>query len=86
MRTLILSLQHSEVRWPVPFLDAFNFPCVVIRYPFAAGWTVSEHPTFGVGVQLKLSMFRSAVKRSNHSATRPFLFVLYHISYKAFTT
>ena len=36
-RTLILSHQHSEVGWPVPFLAAFSFPSVATRYPFAAG-------------------------------------------------
>ena len=43
-RTLILRCWHSEVGWPVPFLTPFNFPSVATRYPFAAGWTVSEPP------------------------------------------
>ena len=69
--TLILSRRHSEVGWPVPFLAAFNFPSVATRYPFAAGWTVSEHPNYDPRVRLEPSMFRTAVKRSNHLATRP---------------
>ena len=70
--TLILSRRHSEVGWPVPFLAAFNFPGVATRYPFAAGWTVSEHPYCNPKVRLELSMFCTVVKRSNHLATRPF--------------
>ena len=55
-----------EVGWAVPFLSAINFPSVSTRYPFAAGWTVSKHSSFGSRVQLEPPMFRSAVKRSNH--------------------
>ena len=69
--TLILSRRHSEVGWPVPFLAAFSFPSVATRYPFAAGWTVSGHPNYDPRVRLEPSMFRTAVKRSNHLATRP---------------
>ena len=69
--TLILSGRHSEVGWPVPFLVAFNFPRFATGYPFAAGWTVSEHPNYDTRVRLKPSMFRTAVKRFNHFATRP---------------
>ena len=36
-RTLILSHQHSEVGWPVPFLAVFNFPSVATGRPFATG-------------------------------------------------
>ena len=61
-----MSGRHSEIVWPVSFLAAF--PSVAIRYPFAAGWTVSEHPNYGPNVWLEPSMFRSAVKRSNLSA------------------
>ena len=70
--TLILSRRHSEVGWTVPFLVAFNFPSVATRYPFAAGWTVGEHPNYDPRVQLKPSMFCSAVKRSDHLDTRPY--------------
>ena len=69
-RTLILSLRHSEVGWPVPLLAAFNFPSVAIRYPFTAGWTVGEHPNYDPRVRLEPSMFCSAVKHSNHLAAR----------------
>ena len=70
-RTLVLSHGHSEVGWPVPFLAAFNFPSAATRCPFAAGWTVSKHPTFGLRVRLEPSMFCTAVKHSNHLATHP---------------
>ena len=70
--TLILSRRHSEVGWPVPFLAAFNFPNVATRYQFAAGWTVGEHPKYDPRVRPEPSMFCSAVKRSNHFATRPY--------------
>ena len=69
--TLILSRRLCEVGWPVPFLAAFNFPSVATRYPFAAGRTVSEHPNYDPRVRLEPSMFRTAVKRSNHLANRP---------------
>ena len=74
--TLILSRRHSEVGWSVPFLAAFNFPSVATRYPFAAGWTVGEHPNYDPRVRLEPSMYFSAVKRSNHLATRPSIFRL----------
>ena len=70
--TLILSHRHGDVGWPVPFLAAFNFPCVATRYPFAAGWTVDEHPNYDLRVQLEPAMFCSTIKRSNHLATRPY--------------
>ena len=69
--TLILGRRHSEVGWPAPFLAAFNFPSVATRYPFAAGWTVSEHPNYDLRVRVEPPMFCSAVKRSNHFATIP---------------
>ena len=69
--TLILSCRHSEVGWPVPFLAAFNFSSVAARYPFVAGWTVSEHLNYDPRVRLEPLMFRTAVKRSNHLATCP---------------
>ena len=53
--TLILSRRHSEVKWPVPFLAAFNFPSVATRYLFGAGWTVSAHPNYDPRVWLKQS-------------------------------
>ena len=68
--TLILSRRHTEVGWPVPFFAAFNFHSVATRYPFAAGWTVSEHPNYDPRVRLEPSMSRLVVKRSNHLATR----------------
>ena len=70
--TLILSHRHNEVGWPVPFLAAFNFSSVATMYPFAAGWTVGEHPDYDPSVRLEPSMFCSAIKRSNHLATRPY--------------
>ena len=70
--TLILSRRRSEVGWLVPFLAAFNFPSVATRYPFAAGWTVSEHPNYDPRVRLEPSIFCTAVKHSNHLATRPY--------------
>ena len=57
--TLILSRRHSEAGWPVPFLAAFNFPIVATRYPFAAGWTVGEHPNYDPRVRREPSMFCS---------------------------
>ena len=52
------------------FLTSFIFPRVATRPPFAAGWTVSEHPKYVQRVRLReQSMFCSAVKRSNHFAT-----------------
>ena len=66
--TLILSRRHSKVGWPVPFFAAFNCLSVATRCPFAAGWTVSEHPNYDPRVRLEPSMFCSAVKRSNHLA------------------
>ena len=68
--TLNLSRRHSEVGWLVPFLAAFNFPSVATRYPFATGWTVGEHPIYDPRVRLEPSMLCSAIKRSNHLATR----------------
>ena len=67
--TLILTHQHSEVGWPVPFLAAFNSPNFATRSPFAAGWTVGEHPKYDPRIRLEPSMFCSAVKRSSHLAT-----------------
>ena len=58
-----MSRRHSEGRWPVPG--------VATRYPFAAGWTVSEHPNYDPRVQLEPSIFCSAVKCCNHLAIRP---------------
>ena len=66
-----MSHRHSEVGRPVPFFTAFSLRSVATRYPFAAGWTVSEHPNFDPRARLEPPMFRSAVKRSNHLATRP---------------
>ena len=51
--TLILSRRHSEVGWLGPFLAAFNFPSVATRNPFAAGWTVSEHPIYDPRVRAR---------------------------------
>ena len=51
-RALILSGQHSEVGWLVPFLTVFSFPSVATRYPFAAGWIVREHPNYDPKVRL----------------------------------
>ena len=65
--------RHSEVGWPVPFLAVFNFPRVTIKYQFAAGWTVSEHPNYDPRVRLEPSMFCSAVKRSYRMASRPYI-------------
>ena len=48
--TLILSRLYSEVGLPVPFLAAFNFSTVAALYPFAAGWTVDEHPNYDLRV------------------------------------
>ena len=69
--TLILSCRHSEVGLPVPFLVAFSLPSVATRCPFADGWTVGEHTNYDPMVQFKPSIFCSAVKLSNHLATRP---------------
>ena len=69
--TLILSRRHSKVGWPVPFLSAFNFPSVATRYPFAAEWTVSEHPNYDPRVRLEPLIFCSSVRHSNLLATRP---------------
>ena len=74
-----MSRPHSEVGWPVPFLAAFSFPSIATRYPFTAGWTVSEHPNYDLRVRLEPSMFRTAVKRSNHLATRPYIYIYINI-------
>ena len=55
-RTLIFSCPYSEVGWPVPYLATFHFPSVATRYPFAAGWTLGEHPYYGPRVGLEPSM------------------------------
>ena len=70
-RALILSHSHSEIGWPVPCLTAFNFPGVATRYPFDAGWTVSEQHNYDPRVWHEPSMFCSAVKCSNHLVTQP---------------
>ena len=63
--------RHSQVGWPVPFLATFNFASVAIRYPFAAVWTVGEHPNYDSRVWLKPQLFCSAAKCSDHLATPP---------------
>ena len=70
-RTLILNRRHSEVGRPAPFLATLNVLTIATMNPLAAGWTLSEHPNYDPRVPLEPSMFCSAVKRSNHLATRP---------------
>ena len=38
-KILILNCRHGGLGWSVLLINAFNFPIVTTRYPFAAGWS-----------------------------------------------
>ena len=61
--------RYSVVGWPVLLCAALNLCSVANKYPFAAGWTVSERLNYDQGFP---STHQSSAQQSSSLTTRQF--------------